>query len=509
MVDASLNQHRGRHLARGRGRHARGWRAGWANRASTSSAGKVGLYYRRIGLGMAMTDGACAAVALVVSYHLRFGAAPMPTRERLLTLTVPLLWLAAFPAFSLYAPQRLPASEEFRRIVGACGAGSVLLMLLSYLSKSSFSRTWMGLSFLVALLLELLTRRGWRFWQHRLKLDGRLAFRTLIVGTNGEAARLAATLSEPGAGFLPLGFVRSHGDGEPGTGSVAGPEVLAVLGDLKGIRRLVREHQAECLFVASSGMVVEDISRVSHVARQEGVELRLSANLAQTLASRLAPLQIGPVIALALRPVRLSGIQAVGKRAFDLVLASVVLLLCLPVWAVVAAVIHLTSPGPVLFHQERVTKGGRRFRMHKFRTMRDGADRQAPKGTDMTVAFFKPGAGDQPGGDPRVTRIGRHLRRLSLDELPQLWNIIRGEMSLIGPRPLPSEQVAANRELLGPRHEVPAGMTGWWQINGRSQVAPEEAVGLDQFYIENWSLTLDLYILWKTFGAVLQRDGAY
>jgi len=113
------------------------------------------------------------------------------------------------------------------------------------------------------------------------------------------------------------------------------------------------------------------------------------------------------------------------------------------------------------------------------------------------------------GNDPRITTVGRYLRRFSIDELPQLLNIFKGEMSLVGPRPLPAEQVAANLELLGPRHEVPAGMTGWWQINGRSEVTPEEALHLDQFYIENWSLTLDLYIVLKTFGAVLRREGAY
>jgi exopolysaccharide biosynthesis polyprenyl glycosylphosphotransferase len=469
------------------------------------AAGEVKRRWRRVGLAMAATDAACAAVALIASYYLRFGHAPMPPTERYLMLLDPLLWAAVFHAFSLYAPHRLPPAEEFRRIIGATGVGTVLLMLVSYTSKSSFSRTWLALSFLVALLLELATRRGWRSWQHRLKVDGRLAFRTLIVGTNGEAARLAATLSAPGSGFIPLGHVQPQG-------SPDGDRSIPVLGELSGIRRLIHEHAADCLFIASSGMVMEDITQVAQVARQEGVEVRLSANLAQTLASRLGLVQVGPVIALSLRPVRLSGAQAAAKRAFDLVVGSAALLLCLPLLLLIAAAIRLTSPGPVLFHQQRVTKGGRCFWMHKFRTMEQGADRivgngDRPVAGDPTTPFFK--LGDQAGGDPRVTRIGRHLRRLSIDELPQLWNIIKGEMSLIGPRPLPAEQVAANRELLGPRHEVPAGMTGWWQINGRSLVTPEEAVRLDQFYVENWSLTLDLYILWKTFSVVLQRNGAY
>jgi lipopolysaccharide/colanic/teichoic acid biosynthesis glycosyltransferase len=123
---------------------------------------------------------------------------------------------------------------------------------------------------------------------------------------------------------------------------------------------------------------------------------------------------------------------------------------------------------------------------------------------DTSRPFFKLKA------DPRLTRVGSFLRRCSLDELPQLWNVLTGEMSLVGPRPLPVEQVAANPELLGPRHAVPAGVTGWWQINGRSLVTPEEAIRLDLFYVENWSLGLDLFIALKTFGAVIRKNnGAY
>jgi lipopolysaccharide/colanic/teichoic acid biosynthesis glycosyltransferase len=146
-----------------------------------------------------------------------------------------------------------------------------------------------------------------------------------------------------------------------------------------------------------------------------------------------------------------------------------------------------------------VTKDGRVFRMHKFRTMRTDPD----VSLDTTTPFFK------LQSDPRLTRVGKFLRRFSLDELPQLWNVITGEMSLVGPRPLPADQVAANLDLMRPRQAVPAGVTGWWQINGRSLVTPEEALRLDLFYIENWSPTLDLYVLLKTFGAVVGRDGAY
>jgi exopolysaccharide biosynthesis polyprenyl glycosylphosphotransferase len=468
-------------------------------------AGAVRRRYERIGLGMMASDALCAFAALLLAYQLA-GLTSMiwstSMVERLALVVAPLLWVALFQAFSLYAPQRLAAAEEFRRIIGATSLGIVLLVLLTYRSEHPLSPLGIGLVWLGALLLELASRRAWRWHQHRMKLDGRLALRTLIVGANRDAARLAATLRQPGSGFNPIGYVQV--DGQPAGGAIDNQH--GVLGQLGQLRPLVREKAADCLFITPTSVSAEDIAEATQVARQEGIEIRLSANIAETLTSRLALQQVGPVIALSLRPVRLAGPQAAGKRAFDLVAASVALLLTLPLWLAAGVAVRLTSPGPVLFHQQRVTKGGRHFQMHKFRTMRDrpkGAPDQTAKLMDPSSPFFK------LGDDPRVTTVGRYLRCFSVDELPQLLNILKGEMSLVGPRPLPAEQVAANLELLGPRHEVPAGMTGWWQINGRSEVTPEEALHLDQFYIENWSLTLDLYIVLKTFGAVLRREGAY
>jgi exopolysaccharide biosynthesis polyprenyl glycosylphosphotransferase len=406
-------------------------------------------------------------------------------------VVAPLLWVAAFRAFNLYAPQYLSPSEEFRGILGASSLGIVLVVMASYWSKSSFPRAWLGLSWLFALLLEFATRRGWETYRLRLKRDGRLAFRTLIVGTTGEATRLAEILKDPTSGFTPIGYVGALDPSVPANG-------LAVVGDIRDLRQLVHDHGADCFFVASTSVSAEDILQVTQVARQERTEVRVSANVSQTLASRLTLQKVGEAIALSIRPVRLTRTQVAMKRGFDLVLASAALGVSLPLWAAIAIAIRLNSRGPVFFHQERVTKGGRIFRMHKFRTMKVDVDSPL----DTSVPFFK------LQSDPRLTPVGGVLRRLSLDELPQFWNVLKGEMSFVGPRPLPADQVAANLELLSPRHEVPAGVTGWWQINGRSGVTPEEAIHLDQFYIENWSLSLDLYILLKTFGAVLGQRGA-
>ena len=448
--------------------------------------------YRQISRGLMATDAACLVIALLVGYYLRYDNRAMPIGESLTVLFAPLLWLAAFQAFGLYAPQHLSPPEEFRRIFGASGVGIVLLVVASYWSHSSFSRLWMGATWVLALALELVSRRAWRHHQLRLKHRGRLSFRTLIVGTSAEAGRLAHVLDNPGSGFVPLGYVR-------GSDPVIWANTLPLLGDLEQLQSLIRNHAADCLFVASSALTFEDISWVAQAARREGVEVRVSANLPRMLTSRLCFQTVGSTIAISLRPVRLNGRQRMLKRGFDLVAASVGLVLTAPLLAAIALAVRLTSPGPVFFRQERVTKDGKVFQMHKFRTMRTGADRAV----DTSAPFFK------MTSDPRLTRVGRFIRRTSLDELPQLWDVLVGHMSMVGPRPLPADQVAANIELLGERHEVPAGVTGWWQINGRSSLSPEAAVGLDRFYIENWSLGLDLYILLKTFGAVVGGKGAF
>jgi exopolysaccharide biosynthesis polyprenyl glycosylphosphotransferase len=449
--------------------------------------------FRAIALGLAFSDAACVVAALAASYLVRYGARPMEPLETAAILAAPLLWVAVFHTFSLYAPQHISAPEEFRRVIGATGVGIVLLVMVSFWSNSSFSRGWIGLTWLLTLFGELTARRAWRWHMHRLRRDGRLVYRTLVVGTTAEADRLCQILGQEGSGFFPLGYVRPPDQ-------VIEANTLPVLGELEHLRELIREHGEDCLFVASTALDEDETALVAKAGRLEGTEVRVSVSLPQVLTSRLSFQKVGPAIALSLRPARLSATQEAVKRAFDLVLASGVLLATMPLCVAAALAIRLTSRGPIFFHQERVTTGGRIFRMHKFRTMRP------PDGTillDTTVPFFK------MESDPRLTRVGKLIRRLSIDELPQLWNVIAGEMSIVGPRPLPANQVAANAELLSPRHEVPAGLTGWWQINGRSGVTAEEALRLDLFYIENWSLSLDLYILLKTFGAVVLGRGAY
>jgi exopolysaccharide biosynthesis polyprenyl glycosylphosphotransferase len=232
----------------------------------------------------------------------------------------------------------------------------------------------------------------------------------------------------------------------------------------------------------------------------------VSANLTDILSSRLVVLPVGYLLSLLLRPVRLSRRQAITKRALDLAIAIPLTILTLPVWLVIAILVRTTSHGSVLFKQVRVGRHGQPFTIYKFRTMiRDAELRldQLRFQNEVQGHLFK------MRDDPRVTRVGRWLRKSSLDELPQLMNVLKGDMSLVGPRPpLPSE-VAQYEDWHLDRLEASPGITGLWQVGGRSEVSFDDAVRLDLFYIENWSVAYDLFILGKTIPAVLLRKGAY
>jgi exopolysaccharide biosynthesis polyprenyl glycosylphosphotransferase len=454
--------------------------------------------YSHIGFGLAATDLVCVFAALVAARLVSFGVTSLPPVYAVAPLLAALLWAPVFYGFGLYSIQHLSPSEEFRRIIGACSLGVLLVVLLSYWSKTDLSRSFVAAAWVLTLGFELVARRIWRLVIGKMRARGRLTLRTLIIGTNDEAHRLADILKRRGIGFGPIGYVGTLGVQES-------PNALPLVGNFTGLVDLIREHSAECLFVASSAVRSEDMIRVVQASRQTGVEVRVSANLPEILSTRLSVQTVAnDLMAITLRPVRLTRTQAVLKRGFDLVLASVGLVATSPVMLLSALAVRLTSRGPVLFRQQRITKGGRAFTVYKFRTMADRADgRLSDDAPDKATAFFK------IEDDPRLTKVGRFLRKASIDELPQLINVIKGDMSLVGPRPLPIEQVEANPELLTPRHEVLAGATGWWQVSGRSNLSAEEAVRLDLFYIENWSLSLDLFIVLKTVGVLLARRGAY
>lgn len=458
------------------------------------SARSVRDRYRLVAYGQATTDAVSALVVIVV-----FGV--FDELEQAVAVAASLVaavaWAAVFRAFGLDRMLHLAMHEEFRRIFSATSVGVLLLAVVSGLgAAASLSGQRLGAVWVLLLVLELVTRRLWRTLVRSLKRKGSLTLRTLVIGANDEAAAIARQMGTAHGGFSIVGFVAPGPD--------ASSRLPAPLqGSLDRVADVIQRLDAECLLVESSSVAPDQMVELARLCRVRRLEMRVSANLPEVLTSRLSMRPVGDVILISVTPARFTRTQEGLKRAFDLVAASTVALIALPVMAAIALAIRTTSAGPILFRQRRVTKGGRLFTVYKFRTMiSDPQKALEGKLIDLTQPFFK------LEDDPRLTRVGKVIRSLSLDELPQLWNIIKGDMSLVGPRPLPVDQVEANAELLGPRHEVRAGLTGWWQVNGRSDVEPERALKMDIFYIENWSLSLDIHILAETVVAVFAKRGA-
>jgi exopolysaccharide biosynthesis polyprenyl glycosylphosphotransferase len=454
--------------------------------------------YRRLYRLIALTDVLSVAAALLVASGIT-RAALSSGNALALVLGSPLVVLAVFSMFHLYDAYRYTPAEEFRRIILAVSLGLTGLVTLSVASNADFRRLWLALSWTFAIVFALGSRRLWHAYVGALRARGGLAFPTILVGSNAEARHLAELMERPSFGFRALGVVSTGAHEHVDTG-------LPDLGPIAELRDLIHQVGAECIFVASSATSADDMGHVAKAVRLEGVEVRVTATLPEVLSSRLSVQPLGGVTALSLRPVRLSGPQVVAKRVFDLALSVVGLTIMSPLLLAIAASVKLTSPGLVLYPQRRVGLRGRPFTMWKFRTMRKGADSMVE---DLRAAHGVENLMFKLRDDPRVTAVGRILRRFSLDELPQLLNVVRGEMSLVGPRPPLPEEVTRYEDWQFDRLEVRPGITGLWQVSGRSDLTFDDCVRLDLFYIENWSLAYDLYILAKTLPVLVSQRGAY
>jgi exopolysaccharide biosynthesis polyprenyl glycosylphosphotransferase len=454
--------------------------------------------YRRLYRRVAFSDALSVCVALLLAYWVRFRVR-VPVGDFLwLLLATPIVMVVIFSGFKLYEAHRFTPAEEFRRIILAVSIGLSGVVTLSFWSQASLSRAWLGVSWIFTLLIVLITRRLWHWHIWRARTKGLLMLPTLIVGTNDEARKLQSIMRRPNFGFRPIGLVATSDDGTQNG--------LPVLGSVGALRDLIRETGAECIFVAASALSAQQMAHIAKAVRLEGVEVRVTATLPQVLSSRLSVQPFGGVMAISLRQARLTGSQSIAKRAFDLVVAGIGLLILSPIFLGVALAVRLSSPGPVLYRSRRIGQRGRPFTMLKFRTMVTGSDsmiEQLRIQHGVADVMFKLPA------DPRVTPVGRFLRRFSLDELPQLLNVIRGEMTLVGPRPPLPEEVASYDDWQFDRLEVRPGITGLWQVSGRSDLSFDECVRLDLFYIENWSLAYDLYIIAKTLPVLVSRRGAY
>jgi exopolysaccharide biosynthesis polyprenyl glycosylphosphotransferase len=469
--------------------------------------------YRKLAAGLLIGDALAVEVAALASWLvLRSGPDPGAV-SLLLAVLAPLTLIVVFAPYRLYRIQRMSPAEEFRRIIGAVSVAVVVFgvvanmasgVLLGEAERVPLTAGWLGANWLTIMVLVMGERKVWHRVLHSLRRSGALAMRTVIIGRNEEGLELARSLDEGSLGFDVVGIVSVNGERGPGTPAPTEPRDL---GGLRELRDVVLSERIECAFVASSAMRPESMTGVLTAMRRLNVEVRVSANMPEILASRLSVQTIGKALALSLQPTSLSGPQAFVKRAFDVALSALAIAVTSPIWLISAALIAVTSDGAVLYRQQRIGRNGRSFTMFKFRTMVADADRLLPEVDGMTKGngpLFK------LDRDPRLTAVGRLLRKGSIDELPQLVNVIKGDMSLVGPRPMPAHFGRDHYEDWHlQRLEVLPGITGLWQVSGRSDLTFDECVRLDLFYIENWSVAYDLFILLKTIPAVLKGRGAY
>jgi len=322
--------------------------------------------------------------------------------------------------------------------------------------------------------------------------------RALLVGAGDDLAHLHATLGEGRSG-IEYDFVGAIAPTQEGVD-------LPVLGTLDDLNDVIGSREVDELIVPDTGFDEDQLLRIVDAAHRSGVKVRIAPKTTELLTQRAeyVPGQGTPLFEL--RPPAFAGTDWATKRAFDLVVSTLTVIVLLPLWLLIAAAIKFTSPGPIFYRDRRIGLGERQFGMLKFRTMViDAADRQR----ELEAANEAGGALFKIRDDPRVTRVGRLLRRYSLDEAPQVLNVLWGEMSLVGPRPLPVRDYELLQDWHRKRYLVLPGMTGLWQISGRSSLTFDDLVRLDFYYLENWSVWLDITILAKTLPAVLSRRGAY
>ena len=410
-----------------------------------------------------------------------------------------LVWPVVFMIYGLYDLRRpTHATAELQRLFNAVLMSVLLVVLFTFFASIDISRDFvvflLGFSLVAVFSGRLVTRR----LSHALNTRSVTSQVTLIAGTNDEARALARTLQRrPWMGYRVCGFV------EVSLSGLAVMDGLPVFGTVDDIAQISREHAIQSVIIAGSAAGGSTLQSID-TALGADVSVRVSPGLANLGAARIILEPIDGMALFSLRRHRFSRRQRLVKRILDISVTSVALVIAAPFMLAIAVAIKLTSPGPVLFKQRRVGAQEREFTILKFRTMVVGAHAQRDAlDNEADGLLFK------MRRDPRVTRVGRFLRKTSLDELPQLFNVLAGEMSLVGPRPALPEETARYAESQRGRLRVKPGVTGLWQVNGRHDLVFDDYVRYDLFYVENWSLTMDLYILAKTIPALLTARGSY
>jgi exopolysaccharide biosynthesis polyprenyl glycosylphosphotransferase len=454
-------------------------------------------------LRMVAADIGCATFAGLTALLGRFPGGWQPSGYIAATAGLPLIWVACVAILGGYDPRFIGlGSEEFRRIINAAITLSAGIATLSYAFHLDFARGYVLIALPTLCFTDVVARYAMRKRLHRRRGRGMCMRRVTAVGHAGAVAELIARLRREC--YHGLEIVNACLVDDTGLTEIQG---VPVIGDLSAVAQVADQTGVDTVAVlACPELDGVALRRLSWQLEKEGTDLFVAPALMDVAGPRTT---IRPVAGLPLLHVdhaELTGAKRAIKTIVDMAIATVTLCVLFPLMASIAVAIALRDGFPVLFTQTRIGKDGEPFALLKFRTMVPDAELWREKLAELDEGdglLFK------MRKDPRVTATGAWLRRWSLDELPQLFNVVLGEMSLVGPRPpLPSETARYGTDVRR-RLVVKPGMTGLWQVNGRSDLSREDAVRLDLRYVENWSFALDLQIMWKTWGAVIKRRGAY
>jgi exopolysaccharide biosynthesis polyprenyl glycosylphosphotransferase len=459
---------------------------------------------------LVVVDALVASLAGFVGLDTRFHAATASVRGvpyGILAFAFPVVWIAAMALGGAYDRRVLATGGiEYRRVVNAAVWLGATTAVASYMFALDLSRGFVAITVPLAIALTLFCRVIVRKGLHRSLAQGAAIHRVVVVGPESAAERLVRHLTRSNlAGYAVVGTTDLAFGGR---GDDPETQKCQVEASLTRLVDKARRMGADTIAVAGGGASNSSgLQRLSWHLEGTGIQLMVAPNVADVAGPRILVRPIAGLPLLHIEEPEFRGAKRVVKACIDRVGAGLLLIVASPVLAAIALAALVTHGRPILYCQDRVGRDGRDFTIHKFRTMRPGADREAAQVAHLNV--HDDGPLFKIPDDPRVTRLGRVLRRYSLDELPQLWDVLTGSMSLVGPRPPLVSEVRcygndARRRLL-----VKPGITGLWQVSGRSDLSWDESVRLDLHYVENWSVGLDLSLLWRTLAAVVTSKGAY
>ncbi|HET9894704.1 MAG TPA: sugar transferase [Streptosporangiaceae bacterium] len=471
-----------------------------ASLAALAAGSWTARYLRLAGVA----DASCALAAGLLAFQIRFDdSGHQPGEYLALSLGMPIVWIAAVVLAGAYDPRFIGVgTDEFRRVLNAGVFLTAAVAILSYATKANLARGYVVIALPCLTLFDLLARFTLRKQLHRARSRGYCMRRVVVVGHALVVADIVTMLRRETYHGLQV-VAACIADGIPGGLLTDVP----IAPGLDGVPEVVHRFGADTVAVlACPEMAGAKLRELAWDLEKTGTDLCVAPALLDVAGPRTTIRPTAGLPLLHLDHPEFSGVRLIIKAVFDKVFALIAIVLAAPIFALLALAIKFDDGGSVFFRQTRVGKDGNGFAVYKFRTM--VPDAEALKAS-LASQNQHDGLLFKIKHDPRLTRTGGFLRRWSLDELPQFLNVLAGDMSLVGPRPALPQEAAMYGDHVRRRLAVKPGMTGLWQVNGRSDLSWDESVRLDLRYVENWSFMLDLQILWKTCSAIVRGSGAY